>query len=868
MGGRPSVQCCSRCTPEEKVELLPKSSTGILSDTEDFSAVISVVQFSCAQYFCVEDEQQMLIDIVRFGDHSGFASCEFHTEEASAKEGERYLATSGEVQFAPHETIKTIGIPILASTDWNACVEFKVKLSRVRGAQPGKYLNSCRVKVIDVDCFPTNKYRQQFLDGQLEHIPGVSLMLEYIKYVLKSHHLRVDTIKCVLMDQLKGVYFFLTMYLQMYLVDVVLAPDEEEEGGPGEGEERRLLLSGLRAAGRALAEAESRMHGEDNEGRRLEEGEVDLMPHVLLIPHHRRQTAMIIGIVYILPMVLMHCIDQYKCYLCIPGEARKNLQANLLRKFMNYKEDIRQQIQPSEIIMAMVRDVVELVDKGYMKVINTLKVTGKLFFALIFVFAENRSGTIPLIVYPMVLGLWLFVRERKTITVSEEKAHRQDTVVHTATDAIHNFQLISGFNLRSHILDDYERKIDDYHKKEGIMCSVVTNNTAMAPWLTTLLVGGYMIFGAYSVTTVGGTVTLGAFLTTINVFKEVGEGIKEIYSECIEIQLSFGPLKKICYYLNLETDLTSRMSINRRRRKEGTEQREMMRAEKRKSLRPGALPMPGNFAFAVDHVKLAFKDVNMAFRQYGKTGIVKAPLQVYGRVSCSWAQGKMYALVGPARQGKGTVLKLLGAAIVTDEGQGDIFVPPHLRIAHVDREATILHVGAFSNIVLKDDIRQAGGIERVRRICQRVGLSKDIIAALNDDWDRLNCQEPTAEMTAEEDDIENDRRTSWTRNLCQTDYARLNLARAFVYNPEVLVLHKPLVDFNHQEQVSIAGLLREHVTERGIELPDGKQYRRPRTVFFTATTTVGITEADEIYQISFSGVDMIAKEDVSPALLV
>jgi len=68
------------------------------------------------------------------------------------------------------------------------------------------------------------------------------------------------------------------------------------------------------------------------------------------------------------------------------------------------------------------------------------------------------------------------------------------------------------------MISSYEDRIDAYHHQESKACLMVTNNLYLAPWLTTLFIGTYMCIGAYIVDTVGGTVSLGTFLATINVF--------------------------------------------------------------------------------------------------------------------------------------------------------------------------------------------------------------------------------------------------------------------------------------------------------------------------------------------------------------
>mmetsp|Transcript_77863 Transcript_77863/g.166990 ORF Transcript_77863/g.166990 Transcript_77863/m.166990 type:complete len:860 (-) Transcript_77863:76-2655(-) len=849
--GQDGSQCCA--VPEEQVQLLAQHRR--MGGNEEQTSVASVVQFTCAIYYCTEAEGEALIDVARLGDAMGVASFEYHTEDASAKAGKKYQASSGLVTFEPGETTKELRIPVIMDESWNATLEFNVVIRTVKGAQMGKYLNRCRVRLIDADTFPSSKFEDLLKGGREDEIKGISLMMEYLKLMWKNDVVRVDTIKAIILDQMFGIHFFLTTYLQMYLIDVVLAPKEEGEGEGMEGEggeggegivERRLLLTSINATAAFVA----RVLGEE-EGEEGEEA-IGLMPEALLIPGHRKQTALVIGIMYVVPFILLHLIDQYKCFIAIPGEARKALQANLMRKFLNYKEHVRSEIAASEITMAMIRDVTEVVDKGYMKVLEIFKIIGKLSCALIFILLENRMGVVPLFVYPLVLGAWLCCRERKTIDVNEEKAKRQDMFVQTTDEAVRHCRLVSDFHLRTDVNDRFEQNIDDFHAQESRACSVVTNNLYVAPWCTTLFIGTYMALGVHMVNTVGGTISLGTFLATINVFKEIGCEIEEVYAVCMEIQLSFGPLQKITHLLNLETDLLELMAINRKRRKEGHEKRHEMRdALSKTQFDPGA--------FAVDSVPIRISNLTFSYQSShaAQRGMPHAE-PLLKAVNASFEQGKLYAFVGPPHEGKGTILKLLGQAINPAEGEGDIFVPPHLRILHVTRDASIMqhtHKTFLENVLLGGDIVKMGGMERLRRICKRVGFSKEIIGHLGGDFNSA----PPAPETARE----------WASKFSQTDFARLNLVRVFAMNPEVLAIHKPAVYFDDRERIQITGLLREHVDQRGIELPSkDRAFRRPRTVFFTSSTAAGVKEADMVYKVSTKdGLCQIKKESVSTSWL-
>jgi hypothetical protein len=487
--------------------MLDRSGQPELAPGEKESA--SIIQFTTNLYLTTETEKVAELDVLRLGDASHASSCAFYTQDASAVAGKTYVKTEGVVEFAPGEKSKPISVQLYNNDAWNATLEFKVFLcGPLKNCQLGKYLNRCSVKVLDDDPFPGNRFRKQLKAGEEESISGMSLMWEYFFVMLKNDLIRADTIKCVLLDQLNGVYFLFTVYLQMYLVDSVLSPEEEKiEGEASEGaEEGRLLKSAIhgtaRLLGRFLAEEER------------EEMEINLGPLTKYIPPEKWKCAMIIGVLYVAPFILLHIIDYYKCYLAVPAEVRKVLQGNLMRQFLNYKEDIRGTIKHSEVIMVMIRDVIEIADKGFMKILNIMKILGKLGFALLFILSENKNAAIPLIVYPLLLGCWLCCRERKTIQYNEDKCMQQDEMVEAVEHAVANFNLISDFHLREPVSFDYEGYIDKFHDKEADACAVVNNNLYAAPWLTTLFVGTYMGLSAFMVETVSdGTLSLGTFLS-------------------------------------------------------------------------------------------------------------------------------------------------------------------------------------------------------------------------------------------------------------------------------------------------------------------------------------------------------------------
>merc|ERR1719271_1553622 len=80
------------------------------------------------------------------------------------------------------------------------------------------------------------------------------------------------------------------------------------------------------------------------------------------------------------------------------------------------------------------------------------------------------------------------------------------------------------------------------------------------------------------------------------------------------------------------------------------------------------------------------------------------------------------------------------------------------------------------------------------------------------------------------------KRDEWIHTLSATDMAAIHLARAFIMNPEVLVLNRPTVHFDPGRSSKIYGLIHEFVDQRGVEVGGSEEAaarRRPRTCFMS-----------------------------------
>jgi ABC-type multidrug transport system ATPase subunit len=90
-------------------------------------------------------------------------------------------------------------------------------------------------------------------------------------------------------------------------------------------------------------------------------------------------------------------------------------------------------------------------------------------------------------------------------------------------------------------------------------------------------------------------------------------------------------------------------------------------------------------------------------------------------------------------------------------------------------------------------------------------------------------------------------RETWVQKLSYTDLACIHLARAFIVNPEVLVMHRPTIHFEENRREAVWSLLGEFIQNRGVEMPvSGREHRRPRTVFLSTSVWDEVKRADLI----------------------
>ncbi|CAK0834514.1 unnamed protein product [Prorocentrum cordatum] len=598
-----------------------------------------ILQFDAGVYFVEEEEGAMTLDVMRLGTMRGKCSVKYKTVDGSAIAGQRYEAVQGELHFSEKDTCKSITIPIIDDGQWCTTLEFSVLLYDPVGCELGRYLYTSRVKVIDGDTFPTNRFNDVIKEHGLRGltqgdcgVKPVELLIEYFKLNYSNLAVKSMTIATLAIDQLQNLYFLLTVNLLKYVADDVLA------------------------------------QGAD--------------PAAFLVPNSLESTLISVGALYLVPYGLLNGLDIWKSQLGLPEVSKAYLRQNVFRKFMNYDADSRGKVPSSERVLAMTSDIDDIVESGYMKALEIVKITGKLGVSSFFILQENPDGLGPIAFRIFTLATLAFVAVNgdESVRVQEAISKQEGRMVATVQDSAAKYRLIADYLMRPKIQDELERNVHELSKASIPAQTLECVNEYYPGWLANVLTAAYIIYGGQQV--VQGDLQIGAFLATSGVIKDVGEGFKDIFTSLISISKAVEPIQDMTVFMNLPTDLRSNKRVNRQRRSRTKLERSPDRlAELRR--RTGT-------QFPTDAIPISVDGVSFSYP--GATAPAIERFQV------SVPQGKLVAVVGPRREGKSTVLRLLG--LVETPSEGEIFVPAHLRILHVSQIPMLLDAPPWENLAV------------------------------------------------------------------------------------------------------------------------------------------------------------------------
>jgi len=233
--------------------------------------------------------------------------------------------------------------------------------------------------------------------------------------------------------------------------------------------------------------------------------------------------------------------------------------------------------------MALVRDVSAAVSDGYQA---ALTLVFGVFFKIVYLLATmvaiellkgsdiTPSPIIAVMSMPFFIAMFLRRRQKKSFTLREMQFETENLCINHVLKSVMNYQLIADYDRRTFALQNFESKIHDNNVATAKYNANSTNSLYFAPWLTTLLVGGYLLYGGIQV--VDGVLDLASFLSTISIFRSLGSEFQVAYQLALKITAAYASIAQLTIYLNLPVDVPQRLNMTRARRKLGRE----LRAEK------------------------------------------------------------------------------------------------------------------------------------------------------------------------------------------------------------------------------------------------------------------------------------------------
>jgi len=838
--------------------LAPKSNTsdpGATTVQEAISSVFPnpcghtscpcVVMFGTKVFYAMEGDGPAEINVSRIGDASQTCSVDYKTKDASAVAGYKYTSTAGTLTFERDELTKKVLVPILSDERWDATLEFGVELSNPVNTHVCVSLSRCRVKVLDDDAFPTNKYRDVIEAGMLKDIPKMQLFREYVLANFKDPTIGVATFKVMAYDQLQNLYDMFCILLKLYLVDIVLDMETSED-------------------------------------------------HLLMLGMSRMLALGMITCLIMFPQMLICWISVKRTESRVGGMCRLKLQTNLVRKFLNYGEETRTSCSHSDLMLSITRHSPSVVKDGYLSIIVILRQLTKMLALLtcqvIVCIRQGQADTalvsvVPVVLFPVCMLSFLRFRHRTTHEQDFRMMVQEKQLATNVEMVTHKARMITDYQRRTRIMDTIEEEIRCLNQeinRSNVMHEV---NRQFSPWLESLIVGAYVLLAGRQIVQ-GGGLSLGSFLTSVDIYRKVADSMEVIYNLTLIVQASWPALELIVWHMNLPTDLEKRYQMSLKRQALGEIERGKIRDEVEARRKRAEL------VYAIDLLPITLHSVSFvykgpvykhfherpklnaskstsslgglsigasliaiartSFRAAGSGILQDTPdatvqsLEVLeedlpGIKHCNLIvqQGELVVLAGRRGHGKSTLLKILGGVLLPDSGE--FFVPPHLRIVHVVQSPLFFRCSLAANLRYGLEVNDVlGKIDRLVKVCRRLHAS-DVVMEL----------------------ILTDQEKNWDENLSTTQKACLHLARALIANPEVLAIHKPTLSFDDTTSDAVMDAFKCFVRQRGVDVEGDPVLRRVRTCVVTASGRRGCAKADKIYIVEKTKVSAIPFNDVT-----
>eukprot|EP00931_Biecheleriopsis_adriatica_P043251 TRINITY_DN24735_c0_g1_i1.p1 TRINITY_DN24735_c0_g1~~TRINITY_DN24735_c0_g1_i1.p1 ORF type:complete len:916 (+),score=161.52 TRINITY_DN24735_c0_g1_i1:50-2749(+) len=794
-----------------------------------------VVGFFAPALFVKEGEDEVVrIKVIRSGSLQGRCSVLFRTEDESARLKVKYKACKnqgytelkerreqrtidgkkewvdfleGTVELEQGECWKDVVIGIIEDSAFDTTLQFGCRLSNPQNCCLEQNSKHCRVMISDDDIFPDNAMERaidQCAEDETKHLFDHGFQLLW--YFFRFCFLHVDDIwwkslLMVLLAQVGNAYYLATLYLRVYLVDIVLNIEDPSS--------------------------------------------LDR----LLVPENRAKTAMLMGALWVLPNFFVLGAECIQIYCLEMGfNIRKHLRVNIFRKYLNYTSASRAEVPLQDLKAMIMDDIPDLVSDGYLAIFEFMGMAGKLAFVTYFLMRKHWTSGLPVFGYMVIIALQFWCTYGQRMNLSQEAGDAESTTVGWVLHACHAHKLVASYRQRNFVVHRFEKVLKGQREFNMRQKKFDFWNSQVIPWITVVIIGSYFSLSGHLVPNY---MSLGSLLATINIYKDLGDRFSKISDELAGMIGIIEPLCGLTEAFYLETELPYRTAMYK--------EREVYAMDK--------LLQCNNF----DLIPLELKEVKFV-------GSPPLTSPSGGRsLSITVPQNTINFFAGPHGSGKGSLMCLMDEdaavkSISLGHHSGTVLCSPHLRILNVPADPLWIEGETiWKNLVFglseesrkrPEELRRAKSILKKLKIVKQSGehwiheqfdeeTKKSLVSQQlpnmedDDDEDSSDDSTPSSfkwivrsltsaakEQALDEDSGGEDDR--WIDKLSSSETKRFQLARAFIYDPEVLILHRAVDGLDLSLAKDTLELIREFVDNRGLEKDSATRLqRRPKTVFIS-----------------------------------
>ena len=175
-------------------------------------------------------------------------------------------------------------------------------------------------------------------------------------------------------------------------------------------------------------------------------------------------------------------------------------------------------------------------------------------------------------ILPILICIFIKYRQEELFRLRSRQFLTENDSTNFVIRAVLNYQLIADYDVRTALLADYEDVFKKFRRATVMIQSSSTNSKMFASWLTTALVGGWIIIGGQQV--IQNPETIAQFLTTISLFQAVGAEIEVGYLQSLSVTNAYASIAAVTQFLNMPIDGTLKKKKKKKKEEEEEEEEE------------------------------------------------------------------------------------------------------------------------------------------------------------------------------------------------------------------------------------------------------------------------------------------------------